>query len=109
MLFMVQQVAKLAFQKLKVLCIRSKTYDKLFLLNFLQLTKTAIVGKYLQGGQGNLSADIVKGLIIPTACEIEQKKIADFIKAIDNKIISATIQIQQTIKYKKSLLQNMFC
>jgi type I restriction enzyme S subunit len=92
-----------------VLCIRSKTYDKLFLLNFLQLTKTAIVGKYLQGGQGNLSADIVKGLIIPTACEIEQKKIADFIKAIDNKIISATIQIQQTIKYKKSLLQNMFC
>jgi type I restriction enzyme S subunit len=92
-----------------VLCIRSKSYDKHFLLNFLKLTKTAIIGKYLQGGQGNLSADIVKGLIIPTPCEIEQKKIADFLKAIDNKIISATTQIQQTSQFKKGLLQNMFC
>jgi type I restriction enzyme S subunit len=92
-----------------VLCIRSKSYDKHFLLNFLQLTKTAIVGKYLQGGQGNLSANIVKGLIIPTPCEIEQKKIADFLKAIDNKIISATTQIQQTQQYKNGLLQKMFC
>jgi type I restriction enzyme S subunit len=91
-----------------VLCIRSKSYDKLFLLNLLQLTKTAIVGKYLQGGQGNLSADIVKGLFIPTPCEIEQKKIADFLKAIDNKIISATTQIHQTQQYKKGLLQKMF-
>lgn len=91
-----------------VLCIRSKQYNKIFLLNFLQLTKQLIVGTYLQGGQGNLSADIVKGLLIPTPCELEQIKIADFLTAIDSKIISATIQIQQTQQYKKGLLQNMF-
>jgi type I restriction enzyme S subunit len=91
-----------------VLCIRSNRYNKIFLLNFLQLTKQLIVGTYLQGGQGNLSADIVKGLIIPTPCELEQIKIADFLIAIDSKIISATIQIQQTQQYKKGLLQNMF-
>jgi type I restriction enzyme S subunit len=43
-----------------VLCIRTNRYNKVFLLNYLQFSKTAIVGKYLQGGQGNLSADIVK-------------------------------------------------
>ena len=91
-----------------VLCIRSNQYNKIFLLNFLQLTKQLIVGTYLQGGQGNLSADIVKGLLIPTPCELEQIKIADFLTAIDSKIISATIQIQQTQQYKKGLLQNMF-
>jgi type I restriction enzyme, S subunit len=91
-----------------VLCIRSDRYEKIFLLNFLQLTKQLIVGTYLQGGQGNLSADIVKGLLIPTPCKLEQKKIAEFLIAIDNKIISATTQIQQTQQYKKSLLQNMF-
>jgi type I restriction enzyme S subunit len=91
-----------------VLCIRSNRYDKIFLINFLQLTKQLIVGTYLQGGQGNLSADIVKGLLIPTPCQLEQKKIAEYLIAIDNKIISATTQIQQTQQYKKGLLQNMF-
>lgn len=91
-----------------VLCIRSKIYDKTFLLNFLQFTKQTIVGTYLQGGQGNLSADIVKGLIIPTPCESEQKKISDFLKSIDSKIISSTTQIHQTQQYKKGLLQKMF-
>lgn len=91
-----------------VLCIRSNRYDKIFLINFLQLTKQLIVGTYLQGGQGNLSADIVKGLLIPTPCQLEQKKIAKYLIAIDNKIISATTQIQQTQQYKKGLLQNMF-
>ena len=91
-----------------VLCIRSKRFNIIYLLNFLQLTKSSIVGTYLQGGQGNLSADIIKNLIIPTPNENEQNKIADFLKAIDSKIISATTQIQQTQQYKKGLLQKMF-
>ena len=91
-----------------VLCIRSSLYDKIFLLNYLQFNKEFIVGTYLQGGQGNLSADIVKGLLIPTPCEKEQKKISQFLTSIDNKIISAKAQIEQTQKFKKGLLQKMF-
>jgi type I restriction enzyme S subunit len=91
-----------------VLCIRSERYNKIYLLNFLQFTKNSIVGTYLQGGQGNLSAEIVKALLIPTPSEEEQNKIAEFILSMDSKIISATSQIHQTQEYKKGLLQKMF-
>jgi type I restriction enzyme S subunit len=91
-----------------VLCVRSEKYNKIFLLNYLQLQKKEIVGKYLQGGQGNLSADIIKSLIIPMPCKQEQLKIANYLKAIENKIISANIQIQKNQAYKKGLLQKMF-
>lgn len=90
-----------------VLCIRTEIYNKIFLLNYLQFEKTAIVGKYLQGGQGNLSADIVKSLIVSTPCSAEQDKISDFLSAIDEKIIRTENQIQQTQEWKKGLLQNM--
>lgn len=92
-----------------VLCIRTEIYNKIFLLNYLQFEKTAIVGKYLQGGQGNLSADIVKSLIVSTPCSAEQYKISDFLSAIDEKIIRTDNQIQQTQEWKKGLLQNMNC
>jgi len=92
-----------------VLCIRTEIYNKIFLLNYLQFEKTAIVGKYLQGGQGNLSADIVKSLIVSTPCSAEQDKISDFLSAIDEKIIRTDNQIQQTQEWKKGLLQNMNC
>jgi type I restriction enzyme S subunit len=91
-----------------VLCIRTDNFNKIFLLNYLQFQKTAITGKFLQGGQGNLSADIVKGLIISTPSLAEQTKIANFLSAIDEKINHTETQIQQTQEWKKGLLQKMF-
>jgi len=38
----------------------------------------------------------------------EQIKIANFLSAIDNKIMKAERQIQQNEEYKKGLLQQMF-
>jgi type I restriction enzyme S subunit len=92
-----------------VLCIRSERFNKIYLLNYLQFQKQAIVGKYLQGGQGNLSADIVKGLTISTPSPNEQDKISDFLLAIDDKINRTENQIQQTQEWKKGLLQTMNC
>jgi type I restriction enzyme S subunit len=39
----------------------------------------------------------------------EQKRITDFLKAIDNKLITTSLQVQQIELYRKGLLQKMFC
>ena len=90
-----------------VLCIRSELNTK-YLLNFLLLKKEEILTTYLQGGQGNLSASILKEIYIPTPCLAEQTKIANFLSAIDQKIEVVAQQIEQAKQWKKGLLQNMF-
>jgi type I restriction enzyme S subunit len=91
-----------------VLCITSEIFNKVYLLNYLQFQKVAIVEKYIQGGQGNLSADIVKKLNIPFPSFQEQEKIAAFLATIDDKISRTQAQIENTQEYKKGLLQKMF-
>lgn len=91
-----------------VLCIRSDSFDNRFLLSYFRFSKAAIVSKFLQGGQGNLSADIVKELNIPCPHIREQTKIANFLSVIDEKISLCDTQIVKTEQYKKGLLQQMF-
>ena len=57
-----------------------------FLVEWFRKEKTQITDKYLQGGQGNLSAQIIKDLIvtIPT-CE-EQNKIGEYFSKINHLI-----------------------
>ena len=90
-----------------VLCIRSDLNTK-YLLNFLLLKKAEILTTYLQGGQGNLSASILKEIYIPTPCLQEQTKIANFLSSIDQKIEVVAQQIEQAKTWKKGLLQQMF-
>jgi type I restriction enzyme, S subunit len=90
-----------------ILCIRTSLYNK-FLLNYLILEKQNIIKTYLQGGQGNLSADIIKSLTIPIPSLPEQTKIANFLSSLDEKINHTETQIQQTQTWKKGLLQKMF-
>jgi len=92
-----------------VLCIRTDEFNKKYLLGYLENFKTSIVGKYLQGGQGNLSADIVKSLRIPKPVIEEQKKISNILSKIDEKIIAVFNEIEDLKTYKKALLQQMFC
>lgn len=90
-----------------VLCIRSKHNIK-YLLNFFLWKKDSILSTYLQGGQGNLSAAILKEILIPVPCLEEQTKIANFLSAIDQKIDVASEQLEQAKLWKKGLLQQMF-
>ena len=90
-----------------VLCIRS-TLNTQYLLNFFLLKKEEILSTYLQGGQGNLSAAILKEIYIPIPCMEEQTKIANFLSAIDQKIEVVAQQIEQAKTWKKGLLQQMF-
>jgi len=91
-----------------VLCIRSKAHKTIFLFNYLKSQKNTITGRYLQGGQGNLSAEIMKGLIVPIPCIAEQEKIANFLTAIDRKIEAISRQIDECDRFKQGLLQKMF-
>lgn len=90
-----------------VLCIRTSQNIE-FLQQFLQTQKAKITSKYLQGGQGNLSAKIVRDLKIAFPSLEEQTKIANFLSATDKKIEQVQTQIDNTTSFKKGLLQQMF-
>ncbi|MEY5049785.1 MAG: hypothetical protein RLZZ175_3144 [Bacteroidota bacterium] len=91
-----------------ILCIRTKL-DNRYLCNFLILNKDNIINTYIQGGQGNLSAEIIKSLRIPIPSIHEQTLIANFLTSIDDKINHCGEQIAKMEVWKKGLLQGMFC
>jgi len=90
-----------------ILCIRTEQVNK-FLYYYLWLNKEIIIKTYLQGGQGNLSADIIKSISVPIPSIREQTKIANFLSAIDEKISHCGLQIEKMEGWKKGLLQGMF-
>jgi type I restriction enzyme S subunit len=90
-----------------ILCIRS-TQNHYFIYSYLLHKKESIIKTYLQGGQGNLSADIVKQIKILIPSIEEQTKIASFLSKIDQKIQTQKAVLEQLEKQKKYLLQNMF-
>lgn len=91
-----------------VLCIKSEE-NHFYLYSFLKFEKENIIKTFLQGGQGNLSADIVKKINLPLPSLEEQTKIANFLSAIDDRINQCKEQIVNTEVWKKGLLQQMFC
>ena len=92
-----------------VLCIRTKNIDKTFLFYLLSFEKENITNKYLQGGQGNLSAKIIRELQFTMPASLpEQQKIASFLTSIDKSIELIEKEMEGTTVFKKGLLQKMF-
>lgn len=90
-----------------VLCIRT-TNNNYFIFQYLLMQKPKIISTYLQGGQGNLSANIIKELKVKFPCLDEQTKIANFLSDIDEKIEALNAKIENSKTFKKGLLQQMF-
>lgn len=91
-----------------ILCIRpTKDVDRYFLLSFLQKGKEYYYNSYLQGGQGNLSADIVKGYKILTPPLPEQRKIAEVLSTWDKAIEKQTLLVEKLELRKKGLMQQL--
>jgi type I restriction enzyme S subunit len=82
-----------------ILCIRPKA-NKFYIKSFLELNKERLVAKYLQGGQGNLSAKIVKHLHIPFPPQKEQEKISQILSTW-NEAIEKTQRLIDQLKYRK--------
>jgi type I restriction enzyme S subunit len=90
-----------------ILCIRTEE-EKKFLFQVLTHKKVSIVRTFLQGGQGNLSAQIVKKLKIGFPDKQEQQKIASFLTAIDYCIQTLEKKKNLLEKYKKGVMQKIF-
>ena len=90
-----------------ILCIRGK-FDNIYCYNFFLKHKDKIISTYLQGGQGNLSAEIIKSITIPFPSLQEQKKIADFLTITDKRIELLTKKKQLCQQYKKVMMQKLF-
>ena len=68
-----------------ILCIRTNQ-NKKFIESVWNKHVSKILRKYLQGGQGNLSADIVKGISFSFPTLVEQERIAKLISLLDERI-----------------------
>jgi type I restriction enzyme S subunit len=90
-----------------ILCLRSKSSNE-FLYQYLTHKKDQITSTYLQGGQGNLSGDIVKSIDIMVPSPSEQHRIASFLSSIDNLITAQSQKIESLKTHKKGLMQQLF-
>ena len=91
-----------------ILCVRSQSINSNYLCNYLEYKKDTITSKFLQGGQGNLSSDIIMSLNIPSPSPAEQEKIASCLSALDDQIAAETEKLTALKDYKKGLMQQLF-
>ena len=83
-------------------------YDSQFIMQWLRKSKERIISTYLQGGQGNLSGNIVKELMIDLPTYDEQKQIGGYFEKIDTLITLHQRKIDKLKNLKKAMLEKMF-
>ncbi|WP_423731808.1 restriction endonuclease subunit S [Hafnia paralvei] len=79
-----------------------------FLAHWLRKNKGNIVNTYLQGGQGNLSGQIVKNLILKIPDFDEQTAIGNYFQKLDSLINQHQQQITKLNNIKQACLSKMF-
>ena len=83
-------------------------YNSEFIFQWLRRQKESIVSTYLQGGQGNLSAAIIKELPITTPSFSEQTAIGNFLCNLDMQIKTQSEKVKKLKGLKSAYLQKMF-
>lgn len=92
-----------------ILAIRPhKLYDAWFIMQWLRREKHSIISTFLQGGQGNLSSEIVNNLLLKIPAYNEQKKIGDLFHKFDNLLNFYQRKLDLLQKFKQGMLQQMF-
>lgn len=87
----------------------TKNVHSEYLVQWLAKEKETIISRYLQGGQGNLSASIVKQLIIPMSVnELENKAIGNLFQHLDDVIaLHQRSWLKPTVKKNRDTLTKM--
>ena len=90
-----------------ILCIRTNVAP-VFFKSVWEKHAQKILNTYLQGGQGNLSADIVKKITISIPSQIEQAKIAALFSHLDERISIQNRLIEDLKKLRCAIVEKMF-
>ena len=90
-----------------ILCIRTKQ-NKKFIESVWNKHVSKILMKYLQGGQGNLSTDIVKSLSFSFPTLAEQERIAKLMALLDERISTLNKIIEKLESLIKGICNNYF-
>ena len=90
-----------------ILCIRTNQ-NKKFIESVWNKHVSKILRKYLQGGQGNLSADIVKGISFSFPTLEEQERIANLISLLDERIATQNKIIDKLQSLIKGFRNDVF-
>ena len=90
-----------------ILCIRTNQ-NKKFIESVWNKHVSKILRKYLQGGQGNLSADIVKGISFSFPTLEEQERIANLISLLDERIATQNKIIEDLKKLKSTIIEEYY-
>lgn len=91
-----------------ILCIRTNQ-NKKFIESVWNKHVSKILRKYLQGGQGNLSADIVKGISFSFPTLEEQERIANLISLLDERIATQNKIIEDLKMLKSAISKRLLC
>lgn len=79
-----------------------------FIMNYLKKKKDTILRKYLQGGQGNLSASIIKNIEIGFPSREEQHNIGSLFRTLDDLLASYKDNLANYQSLKATMLSKMF-
>lgn len=90
-----------------VLAIIPKYDNYLFLYYWFILHKNIIVENYTQGGQANLSGDIIRNIFLPMPPEPEQTAIAQILGDMDSEINALQARIEKLREIKQGMMQNL--
>ena len=91
-----------------LLCIRPTQINRTFLKYLLENSKEDILNTYLQGGQGNLSAEIIKTLVFDVPDDQSQLKAVGFLSLIDERINSSLKCIEALTELYSGFMQQLF-
>ena len=91
-----------------ILCIRPKLANRTFLKYLLEDSKDDILNTYLQGGQGNLSAEIIKNLVFDIPDDRSQSAVVDFLDMIDQRISKSLMKLESIATLRSALMQQLF-
>jgi len=90
-----------------ILCLRPEG-SKAFLYHYLTHKKAWILATYLQGGQGNLSGEIVKSVSLRFPLPEEQETVAACLTTLDTRIAAQAAKIETLKQHKRGLMQQLF-